>query len=204
MRSGSDRKMAMVHFLPSCRSINCCVSNWCAGAQGTKWTQVRNPRIPRPDGTIGVILSTRSLRQGCSQTTLEGGLASLFITTWGGPSTQITEGYLGTHTRYKGWSVCVFFWLFLLKSPSRGQGQVPNTRRLQQHTRMSEIHQAAWTYWRTHTQKKHIESSCAKSHLSEELRDDIDLLTTVKLSLRVAGWNGLLLSPKKQLVEDPK
>ena len=105
MRSGSDRKMAMVHFLPSCRSINCCVSNWCAEAQGTKWTQVRNPRIPRPDGTIGVILSTRSLRQGCSQTTLEGGLASLFITTWGGPSTQITEGYLGTHTRYKGWSV---------------------------------------------------------------------------------------------------
>ena len=203
MRSGSDRKMAMVHFLPSCRSINCCVSNWCAEAQGTKWTQVRNPRIPRLDGTIGVILSTRSLRQGCSQTTLEGGLASLFITTWGGLSTQITEGYLGTDTCYKGWSVCVFFWLFLLKSPSRGQGQVPNTRRLQQHTRMSEIHQAAWTYWRTH--KENTLNHLVQNHTSVRSWER----TVIFWPLSNSHWKwqdgmGFCFPPKKQLVEDPK
>ena len=74
---------------------------------------MRNPRIPRPDGTVGVVLSICSLRQGCLQTTLEGGLASLFITTWGGLRTQVTEGYLGTDTALQR-VICVCFLLAIL------------------------------------------------------------------------------------------
>lgn len=84
---------------------------------------MRNHRIPRLDGTIGVILSTSSLRQGCLQITLEGGLTTLFVSTSGVLNTQITEGYLGTDTRYKGWFVCVYSGSSCLKVLPRVRGR---------------------------------------------------------------------------------
>lgn len=88
-------------------------------------------------------------RQNCLQTILEGGLTTLFITTSGGLNTdnQGLPGHWCTLQR----TICVcLFWLFLLKSPTQGQGQVPNMGSLEQHTEMSKIHLAAKIYWRTH------------------------------------------------------
>lgn len=99
-------------------------------------------------GTEGLSCPPLTRRQDGLQTVLEGRLTPLFITASGGLNAQITQGYLGTGTHYKGLFVCVYF-----GSPTQHQGQVPNTGSLEQHTKMSKIHLAAWIYWRTHKEK---------------------------------------------------
>lgn len=154
MRSGLDTKTAMVHFPPSCRSINCCVSNWCAWAQGTIWIQVRNHRIPRPDGTGGVILSTPSLQAGLLTNHLGRRAWYTFHHNLGRTEHTDNQGLPGHWlTLQRTISMCLF-WLSLLKSPSQSQGQVPNTGSLEQSTEMSKTHPAVGICWRTH--KKNI------------------------------------------------
>lgn len=164
MRSGSDRKTAMVHFPPSCRSVNCCVSNWCAWAQGTKWTQVRNHRLPRPDGTGGVILSTLSLQAGLL--TNHPGRRARYPFHHDPWRTEHADdqGLPGHQHTLQRTLVCVYSGSSCLKDPIQGQGQVPNMGSWEQCTEMSKIHPAVQIYWRTH--KENILNHLVQIHIS--------------------------------------
>lgn len=55
------------------------------------------------------------------------------------------------------------------------------------------------------TQGKYIESSCANSHLTEELNDEKELLTTVKFFLcSQQPWDWALFVPEKKPTVKPE
>lgn len=185
MRSGSDRKTAMVHFPPSCRSVNCCVSNWCAWAQGTKWTQVRNHRIPRPDGTGGVILSTPSLQAGLLTNRLGRRARYPFHHDLGRTEHADNQGLPGHRRSLQRTLVCVYSGSSCLKALPRVRGRSltwaaeSNALKCQKSTRQ-------YKYTEEHTRKMYWIILCKFTAHGAAEREERSL----NRQQTVSGWMG--------------
>jgi len=122
---------------------------------------------------------------------------TLFIRTLEGQNTTHNWGLPGyRHALQRIIYVCLF-WLFSLKSHSQGQGQVPNTGRLEQQTEMSKNHRAAWIHRRTHRKIYWIILCKFTLHWGAE-REAWPLNHCQALPRSAEGWGRLLPMPHRQ------